>query len=150
MFLAFLYKELSEDMSDNELISLGELTEYETTEWRFPDTQNCPLRSCAIHFESRKIAMEHYRENHAKHAVLCEICNYPIMLLSATHHLVGHFARKHPNVEPPQKVETDRVKHNICFKKKCKISDNFCRFFNRKNAHTVKKVSKTMCIATIT
>lgn len=95
--------------SDDDFITLGELTEYENAVWRFPDTTRCPFRSCNRYFGTRKKAIKHYRENHAKYAVLCKLCNYPIMLHTATHHFEGHYARKHPNVAPPVKVKTERV-----------------------------------------
>lgn len=100
---------MSTDEPQNDLITLGELTEYANTVWPFPDTKRCPVRSCGMMFRTRTKAIEHYRENHAKHSVLCHICKYPLMLLTAAHHLAGHFARKHPTVTPPVKVKTIRV-----------------------------------------
>lgn len=91
------------------MIILGELTEYENKVWQFADTKRCPVRSCGILFATRAKAIAHYRENHAQHSVLCVICNYPLMLLTAAHHLDGHYRRKHPGVEPPAKVKFSRV-----------------------------------------
>ncbi|XP_055296572.1 uncharacterized protein LOC129565582 isoform X2 [Sitodiplosis mosellana] len=102
------FSESAGDNSEDDLITLGELTEYESTVWRFPDIRRCPVRSCGMHFETRAKTIEHYRKTHAKHAVLCRICDYPLMLLTAAHHLVGHYARKHPKDTPPVKVKTTR------------------------------------------
>lgn len=108
-------KDLTKDKSENDLVTLGELTEYENTVWQFPDVKRCPLRSCGRGFSTRSQTIEHYRETHAKHAVLCRICNYPLMLLTAAHHLDGHFLRKHPTETPPLKVKIQRVNETIWF-----------------------------------
>lgn len=113
-FFGLIVQDSANNTSENDLITLGELTEYEERQWRFPDnTQRCPLRSCGNFFGTRKKAIEHYRKSHAKHAVLCEICNVPLMLLTAAHHLNGHYLRKHPGIEPPVKVKTSRVNETI-------------------------------------
>ncbi|XP_031628123.1 uncharacterized protein LOC116343934 isoform X2 [Contarinia nasturtii] len=105
---------LANGESENELITLGELTDYESTKWRFPETLHCPVRSCSMWFDTRAAAIKHYRESHAKHSVLCKICNYPLYLLTAPHHLQGHYVRKHPTVEPPAKVKTLRHECSVC------------------------------------
>lgn len=95
--------------SKNDTITLGELTEYENAEWQFPDTVRCPYRSCSRIFDTRSNTIEHYRKTHAKHSVLCKICNYPLMLMKGAHHFKSHYMRKHPSMPPPVKVKVIRV-----------------------------------------
>lgn len=106
------------------MITLGELTEYSNTQWKFPDTTRCPLRSCKLKLRSRKKAIEHYRKKHADHAVLCELCNVPLMLMLGTHHLNGHFQRKHPEEPLPKKIKSIEVSKRQQF---LEIELNLCR-----------------------
>lgn len=103
------FKDLVDDNVEDDLITLGELTQYENTVWKFAKTLNCPVRSCASKFSTRNLAIKHYRENHAMHSVLCKICDHPIMLMMGPHHLDTHYHRLHPTVTPPPKVKKIRV-----------------------------------------
>lgn len=107
---------MANNQSVDDLITLGELTQYENTVWKFPQTTRCPLRSCGIYLGTRKKAIKHYQDNHAKYGVLCKICDYPIHLQTATHHFDGHYARKHPNEVAPPKMKAARVGTAICSK----------------------------------
>lgn len=108
----------AEKISD--LVTVGELTEYETDVWQFPDKSSCPLRSCHLTFDTRDLAIKHYTATHAQHTVLCKICKSPLMLLLGPHHLVSHYKRKHPNVEPQPKVKKIQVNTTI-----------YCAFLSR-------------------
>lgn len=91
-------------------ITVGELTPFEISVWKFPNTKICPLRSCALVCETRDLTIKHYKEEHAKHSALCKICKYPLMLLKGAHHFLTHFARKHPGMPAPLKVKDFQVK----------------------------------------
>lgn len=90
-------------MSD--LITLGELSSYQSDVWQFPNQTNCPLRTCKLRFDTKEQAIDHYRSAHAKYTVLCQVCKQPLMLLHGEHHLKTHYQRLHPNHQVPQKVK---------------------------------------------
>lgn len=56
------------------MVKLGELTDFETVSWPFPDTNNCPMQSCGMVFLNRSSAMYHFRQRHAKLSILCTDC----------------------------------------------------------------------------
>lgn len=91
------------------MILVGELTPYEISVWKFPDTTLCPLRSCTLAFSTRDLAIRHYKETHAKHSAMCKLCNYPLMLLKGAHHFEAHFVRSHPQEIVPPKVKDIKV-----------------------------------------
>lgn len=52
-------------------------------EWQFPQTTDCPFRSCKLSFKKRSAVIAHYRKEHAKKMTLCPICKKPISVSSA-------------------------------------------------------------------
>lgn len=70
------------------------------TDWIFPDITQCPNRSCKLKFENRWETMEHFRDHHAKQAILCELCNKPISSLTRID-FIRHYQRIHPNRKLP-------------------------------------------------
>lgn len=70
------------------------------TYWTFPPNQtNCPVRRCEIDFASRSHAIIHYKSQHAKEAVLCELCSKPVSA-----HAVGAFIEHYQRVHPFKKI----------------------------------------------
>lgn len=114
LLCSFVSQDSSNDAEKiSDLITLGELTAYETGVWQFPDKLECPLRSCHLKFDTRELAILHYTQLHAQHTALCKICNVPQFLLCGPHHMESHYKRVHPNATFPPKVREIRV--NIIF-----------------------------------
>lgn len=73
-------------------------------EWSFPKKfKRCPVKSCSERTSNRAALKAHYKETHAEHAILCEICNIPIAILNRNnlYNLRQHYSSKHPNVDVP-------------------------------------------------
>lgn len=100
-------------MSD--LITLGELTTYETGIWKFHSKSECPLRSCRLKFDTRESAISHYTATHAPHTALCKICEKPQFLLYGPHHMDSHYKRAHPHTPFQPKIKEIRVMNHINF-----------------------------------
>lgn len=50
------------------------------TKWRFPnDLTSCPTTRCNFVSDSRSTLIGHYKTKHASHALLCDVCNKPII-----------------------------------------------------------------------
>lgn len=65
------------------------------THWTFPDQTKCPNIHCQIEFATRSHAIIHYKRQHAKNAILCELCSKPIAAHSAGA-FIQHYQRTHP------------------------------------------------------
>lgn len=102
-------------MTEDDIIVLGEMTEYPTEFWQFPDTANCPRIHCKIVFKSRADAIKHYREIHSLYDVLCKECNV-VVSVSGAHNLVNHYKRIHPNLDPPPKSDEKKVIFSFVFR----------------------------------
>lgn len=85
--------------NDKDLITLSGCRQ--TTYWRFPpNLTHCPNKRCGAEFEDRSDAIEHYKEMHAVHCILCPKCDRPIAAQNKTNLLV-HYASQHPGEMPP-------------------------------------------------
>lgn len=96
---------------DDDIVTLGEMTEYPILQWKFPQITHCPRMNCKRKFPNRDAAIDHYRAMHAKYDILCQECDL-IISVSGAHNLMNHYKRKHPDIEPPAKRPENRV---ICF-----------------------------------
>lgn len=68
--------------------------------WRFPpNLKACPLRGCTYKFESRSLAIQHYKDNHASTSALCFICKKPISVKNNWANFRTHFKLMHPHVK---------------------------------------------------
>lgn len=94
-------KVLQNDDADD-IIILGESTDFQPMCWQFPQTRKCPKDLCFLDFSSRAIAIKHYRERHAKFDLLCKECGV-LISMSGAHNMTNHYKRKHPDRIPPQK-----------------------------------------------
>lgn len=103
-----IFAKVSNDVVEDDLIALGELTEYPTFQWKFPQITSCPRSHCKEKYSNRDAAIAHYRDVHAKYDVLCNDCN-SIVSVSSSHNLIHHYKRKHPNIEPPMKTKLNQV-----------------------------------------
>lgn len=84
----------------DDLILLGEDTDYPQMEWRFPDINGCPKMYCTAIFDDRFFAMAHYRVVHAKTDLLCLECN-TLISMNNPDDLIRHYERKHPSAPAP-------------------------------------------------
>lgn len=76
------------------------------TQWTFPDQTKCPNKQCQIEFATRSHAIIHYKRQHAKNAILCELCSKPI----ATHTVntfVNHYRQTHPFKKIPYGLDDE-------------------------------------------
>ena len=71
-----------------------------STSWNFPDTTECPNRSCRRRFENRLETLEHFRDYHAKDAILCFLCDKPVSS-PTSRCFIRHYRRIHPNEKVP-------------------------------------------------
>lgn len=69
-------------------------------EWNYPNTDYCPIGNCQQKFESRELAIGHYREYHAKFIVWCKICNRGISTKSHDR-FHKHYQIAHPDQQWP-------------------------------------------------
>lgn len=68
------------------------------TRWKFPVfLSKCPVLTCSSDFECRTDVIRHYKENHAADAILCYLCEWPI--LGSDFQM--HFRLIHPNEVNP-------------------------------------------------
>lgn len=71
------------------------------TYWQLPANLNrCPLNTCYVVFENNSALRQHYREQHAKNAILCAPCGWPVMAKNINE-FRRHFRKLHPNIPPP-------------------------------------------------
>lgn len=69
------------------------------SQWRFPrDVSRCPVRNCTETFEFRSVGIAHYKEQHAKNAIFCLICQRPVLTKSLSF-FINHYREKHPGEE---------------------------------------------------
>lgn len=85
-----------DDDADSNLIRLkgGGIISY----WQLPPNLNrCPVAGCRIVLENNAALKQHYKQKHAKHAVLCEPCGYPF-LARRPKYFREHLKKIHPNM----------------------------------------------------
>lgn len=88
-------------------------------EWRFPDTTTCPVLGCGKQFNSRREAMDHYKERHAMFSIFCHLCSKPIRTDVHKNGFIEHFEQQHPHKKVPYglgKIEnesTDRKSAHV-------------------------------------
>ena len=85
----------------SDYITLGKSTEFETVVWRFPDTDQCPLKDCLLSCSSRSICLGHFHLMHADESMLCTICSELISIKNPLN-LFRHYQDHHPNKPPPK------------------------------------------------
>lgn len=89
-----------EDHSNDDWIKLegGGIVSY----WQLPaNLKRCPVNVCPKVFENNSAVKEHYRLMHAKYAILCEPCGWPVMVKGKISTFLKHFQKYHPNVKQP-------------------------------------------------
>lgn len=90
----------SENDEENDLIILegcGQRTEY-----HFPkETTACPIYTCRKDFGIRALAIDHFKLQHSKHSIFCEVCQKVVKAKSPASFL-SHHKNMHPHVEPPE------------------------------------------------
>lgn len=92
------------EIDDNDLIKLEGAGII--THWKFHDQTNCPNKQCQIEFASRSHAIIHYKQQHAKKAILCELCSKPISACSAST-FIEHYQRAHPFKKIPYGLDDE-------------------------------------------
>lgn len=71
------------------------------TKWRFPKyITNCPVLGCGLAFATRFDAINHYKDQHVDHFILCSICVKPISSKSLSQ-FKRHYTTIHPNERIP-------------------------------------------------
>lgn len=61
--------------------------------WKFPEMKHCPVRTCSIWFETRSLAIKHYREKHVENVVFCEVCDKLFHKQGHSKHMLSSFHR---------------------------------------------------------
>lgn len=85
-----------DDADGNNLIKLkgGGIISY----WQLPANLNrCPVVGCRMVHENNADLKQHYKRKHAKNAVLCEPCGYPLMV-RCPKYFQDHLRKTHPNM----------------------------------------------------
>lgn len=124
----------------------------------------CPLLECGIKFKNRRLAIAHYRSNHATTSALCFLCSKPISTKFGANNYVTHFKRVHPHAKLSQaqlkKIELSvqnsqklgapskqPVKHSIATqsihsKNSCRVCGKQCTHLSRHmmEMHTKKRI----------
>lgn len=64
---------------ENDVITLTSGANRKTY-WQFPkeNWQACPAIRCNLKFESRSDAIEHFKLEHSKNSICCQLCDKPI------------------------------------------------------------------------
>lgn len=85
--------------SDDDLITLQGCGI--TTKWKFPPKlTTCPVQRCKQTFRTRALAIVHYKQLHAKHAIHCSLCDKPISAHSFVQ-FKSHYNCWHPYQKIP-------------------------------------------------
>lgn len=88
-----------ENHGENDLIILRGCDQI--SQWRFPHgLKRCPVRGCAEEYTTRPNAIAHYKSEHAKKSIYCNLCDRPYVMKHA-HHFIQHFRSKHINAAMP-------------------------------------------------
>lgn len=89
----------NQDDADGDLITLTGCGQI--TQWKLPEIiTKCPVRGCGKPFGTRKEAIVHYKEKHARNSILCFVCAKPFVF-QHPHHFIQHFHTRHPSVALP-------------------------------------------------
>lgn len=93
----------SDDSDDifNDCVTLGKSTEFETVVWRFPNTDQCPLKYCMLSCSSRSVCLGHFHLLHADTTMCCTICSELISVKNPLA-LFRHYQDHHPKESPPK------------------------------------------------
>lgn len=92
-------KRRTKNDKDGDLITLSGYNQ--TTYWKFPQNiRQCPNKRCGAEFEDRSDAIEHYKQMHAVHSILCSKCDTPIAVQNRAN-LMLHYTSRHPGEMPP-------------------------------------------------
>lgn len=82
-----------------ELYGLGHVTR-----WKFSQSlAKCPVSTCSADADSLGEIIQHYKEAHSQSAILCYICDWPIVATN----FQNHFRIIHPNEVNPFNFDND-------------------------------------------
>lgn len=102
------------------------------TKWKFPDVKCCPVERCGESFESRSLAINHYRMKHSMNYILCILCQKPILVhKTSLKNFKEHYKTVHPN-ESFQKLEAIDPEMMTEMKSKPKEEKHIQRRINEK------------------
>lgn len=74
------------------------------TRWKFPlYITRCPVLTCSLEFCTRSATIFHYKDKHASNAILCYLCDWPILDTDFS----MHFRLIHPNEVIPFHFDTN-------------------------------------------
>lgn len=106
------------------MIKLGELTDFQTVKWKFPNTKNCPLDRCSSSFPNRNSALDHFCQDHANTSMECMHCK---VIFPANDALVlfRHYQVEHEDEQPP-KLKTTTVQPSAEYLAKYSILCDLC------------------------
>lgn len=127
------------------------------TRWKLPiGLTKCPVLHCNMQFDARLQLVNHYRDNHAKFAVLCSVCRKPIMCHDICN-LKRHYSSVHPNEKFPfdtddQKPQPTSKVHDAhsqeANSQEAEITNRFS-FLNRRNCYgAAVKLKKSTSLMT--
>ncbi|XP_031628721.1 uncharacterized protein LOC116344364 isoform X2 [Contarinia nasturtii] len=96
------------------------------TYWSFPKSTGniCPIGVCKLKCASREDAINHFKDQHANHSVLCSICDKPISVRSNADYKL-HYQRLHPNKRVPHRIGNLKRQANVG-RKRQEIQHKFC------------------------
>lgn len=83
------------------------------TQWRFPSNiTRCPVHNCRETFEVRSAGIAHYKEKHAKGAILCLLCDKPIYAPNVLT-FVNHCRDRHQGEQIPYDFNKKSTKSQV-------------------------------------
>lgn len=65
----------SDSGDEDDMIIFDVISKMKQVKWKFPNTKQCPVSKCSIWFETRSLAIKHYREKHVENVAFCEVCD---------------------------------------------------------------------------
>lgn len=100
----------------NGVVTLGESTDFQTVDFHFPDSNECPLNQCHSSFPNRNAALNHFRTDHANTSMQCMHCKV-IFPANDALSLLRHYQAEHPNEQAPKlKITSNQPSKNDCDK----------------------------------
>lgn len=106
--------------------------------WRFPYTTKCPRRDCELSFQTREMALLHFRQEHAATSTVCHACK-EVVSINADHSHNLKTLRKNLKINELAHVVIQRTAllDSISFTSKELLSRKVAMGYNKKTATQV-------------
>lgn len=83
------------------VVTLGQSSDFQTIDWRFPETNICPISECGLSCLNRTFALNHFQLYHAATSMACTICEQVFSVTNPLN-ILRHHQFQHPNDRTPQ------------------------------------------------